>query len=162
MIGALAFLAGASLALIFIGIVFNVLVRAVGFAGPYWIVATSEYSLLYIGTLAAPWLLREKGHVYIEVVRVLLPERGKWIFAKVAYTIGLIVSVIVVVFSIPVLETNWGEYELRAYQMFKQWLVLPVTLSFLLLAIGFFRYLFSNDSMYDDQSKGAPMEKGWG
>ena len=149
-IEALAFLAGASLALVFLAIVVSVLMRLVGLQEIDGVVATTEYAMLYIGTLAAPWLLREKGHVSIEAVRQQLSVRGRRLFAKTAYAIGLVVSIIVVVFSVPVLETNWGEYEYRAYVMHKQWLVLPVTVGFFLLGIGFARYLFGTESMYDE------------
>ena len=157
-IEALAFLAGASLALVFIAIVVSVLMRLVGLQEINGVVATTEYAMLYIGTLAAPWLLREKGHVSIEAVRQQLSARVRRLFAKTAYTIGLVVSIIVVVFSFPVLETNWGEYEFRAYVMHKQWLVLPVTVGFLLLGIGFARFLFGSESLYDDDS-GQASEK---
>ena len=158
MVEALAFLAGASLALVFIAIVATVLMRLVGLQELDGVVATTEYAMLYIGTLAAPWLLREKGHVSIEAIRQQLPERGKRLFANIAYVIGLVVSIIVVIFSFPVLETNWGEYEFRAYVMHKQWLVMPVTVGFFLLGIGFARYLFGSDSMYREDTAQASEE----
>ncbi len=79
-IDALAFLAGASLTLVFIAIVVTVLMRVVGLPSLDGVVATTEYAMLYIGTLAAPWLLREKGHVSIEVLRQQLPERAREVF----------------------------------------------------------------------------------
>ena len=44
------------------------LAQARRFQPPSHTLALTEYGLLYITMLAAPWLVREKGHVHIELV----------------------------------------------------------------------------------------------
>jgi TRAP-type C4-dicarboxylate transport system permease small subunit len=159
LIDALAFLAGLALFLVFASIVVIVSLRAIGvFMGTAAnaAFALTEYSMLFIGTLAAPWLLREKGHVCIEFVRGRFGPRGKAVLSKVAYTIGLVVSLIVVVYALKAMHTNWGEWELRAFKVYKQWLIAPVGLSFLLLAVGFVRLLMGRGTIYEDSDIPIP------
>ncbi len=159
LIEALAFLAGVTLFVVFASIVVIVSLRAMGvFLGTFGnaTFALTEYSMLFIGTLAAPWLLREKGHVCIEFVRTRLGPRGQKAIAKFAYALGLVVSLIVVVFSVQAMQTNWGEWELRAFKVYKQWLIAPIGVSFLLLAVGFFRLLLGRGTIYDDSNVPIP------
>ena len=65
LIMALALLAGVMIASVFFFIVFDVTLRTTGFRPPEFVSAVSEYVLLYVTMLAAPWLVRERGHVRI-------------------------------------------------------------------------------------------------
>ena len=65
LIGALAGLTCALLGLVFLAIVYDVLVRTLGFQPPYWVSAFTEYALLFMTMLAAPWLVRRKAHVFV-------------------------------------------------------------------------------------------------
>ena len=58
----LAIIAGAMVAAVFLMIVYDVAVRTLGFQPPFWTSALTEYALLYMTMLAAPWLVRQKGH----------------------------------------------------------------------------------------------------
>ncbi|MSP51292.1 MAG: TRAP transporter small permease [Alphaproteobacteria bacterium] len=156
-IDGLALIAAVALALVFASIVIVVGLRTVGiFRGADVAFALTEYAMLYIGTLGAPWLLREKGHICIEVVRGYLSPRGKYVLAKVAYAIGALVSVLVAVFVIRAMETNWNEWEMRAFKVHKQWLLLPVGVSFGLVAVGFLRLLGGHGTIYEDSSVPIP------
>jgi C4-dicarboxylate transporter, DctQ subunit len=38
-----------------------------------WLFTSTEYGMLYMTMLGAPWLVRERGHVHIELVTAALP-----------------------------------------------------------------------------------------
>lgn len=150
---ALAVLSGAALAFVFVSIIADVTTRSIGLQPPTWVVATTEYALLYITVLSAPWLLRQKGHVHIDIVRASLPAGVGRVVAKIVCFVSMLVSLTIVYFSIPVIVAAWHEYDIRAYELPRWLLYAPLTVGFLLLAIGFARYLFERESMYADRER---------
>jgi C4-dicarboxylate transporter DctQ subunit len=150
LIDGLAWLCGAALAAVFLMIVVAVTLRALRLGEPDWVLPTTEYAMLFIGTLGAPWLLRERGHVAIDVVRSQVSEKTRRLMVQIVAACSTVLFIVLVCFSIPVLRSIWGEYEMRAYMMPKALLVAPVTLSFTLLAIGFWRALIGRAELYED------------
>lgn len=152
-IDGLAWLCGVALGAVFLAIVVAVSLRTVGIGDPDWILPSTEYAMLYIGTLGAPWLLRERGHVVIDVVRLSVSPQARRVMAQIVAACSTVLFIVLVYFSFPVLRSNWGEYEMRAYMMPKALLVAPVTLSFALLAIGFLRALIGRAELYEDAGR---------
>ena len=149
-IDALAWLCGAALAAVFALIVVAVTLRALRLGEPDWVLPTTEYAMLFIGTLGAPWLLRERGHVAIDMVRRAVSPATRRAMAAAVAAASTALFVVLAYFALPVLRATWGEYEMRAYMMPKPLLVAPVALCFALLAIGFFRTLIGHAELYDD------------
>ena len=58
-----------------ISVIVSVLMRNAGLQPFAWLFTSAEYGLLYMTMLGAPWLVREKGHVHIELVTAALPNR---------------------------------------------------------------------------------------
>jgi C4-dicarboxylate transporter, DctQ subunit len=152
-IDALAWLCGAALAAVVIMVIAAVAMRALRIGEPDWILPTTEYMMLFIGTLGAPWLLRERGHVVIDAVRLALPHGTRRTLAKLVALSSAVLCAVLVYQSLPVLHAILGEYEMRAYMMPKALLVAPVTVCFALLAIGFFRALIGASELYGDASR---------
>ena len=78
----LALLAGLYLAWIFLAIIFQVVARSVFMYGSSHIFTFIEYGLLYITMFGAPWLVRLKGHVYIELLTAVVPEHVRPTFSR--------------------------------------------------------------------------------
>ena len=72
----LAILAGLMLVVIFVGIIVDVAIRTVGYNSLQWYSAIAEYCLLFSTMLAAPWLVRLKGHVVVESLTMAMPAAG--------------------------------------------------------------------------------------
>lgn len=70
----LAVLGGASLVFITIAIICDVILRNTGFHPFQWTSAIVEYVMLFATMAAAPWLVREGGHVAIGSFVERLPE----------------------------------------------------------------------------------------
>ncbi len=150
LIVALAALAGAAIAVAFLMIVIDVCIRTAGFPPPAYSSAVVEISLLYFTLLAAPYLVREKSHVYIDALISRLPCRARWAVEKVVYCICIATSL---VFSfigsqLAINAIRLGTFEERSVDVPSWILYLPLGPVFLLVAIEFARYLVGIDTMY--------------
>jgi TRAP-type C4-dicarboxylate transport system permease small subunit len=153
LIDALAWLCGAALAAVFVLIVVAVMMRILHVGEPDWILPVTEYAMLFVGTLGAPWLLREKGHVCVDIVRVSVTPRARRRLARIVAAGSLVLSLLLLYFTFPVLRATWGEHEMRAFLMPKPLLVAPIGVTFFLLAIGFLRALLGYSELYEDSSQ---------
>ena len=134
----------------FVMIVVDVSIRILGFSPPAFTIAVAEYILLYFTILAAPWLVRIKGHVFIDAVTQFLPALVKKIIAKIAYALCISASLIFCYFSSLLFYESLvdGVLDIRGVDMPQWTLYLPMPLGFLMVAIEFLRYLVGIDDMY--------------
>ena len=70
----MAWSAGALMVAMMAMIVADVALRNLGFQSSAHFFTFTEYFLLLIPLFGAPWLVREKGHIYIELLVVALPD----------------------------------------------------------------------------------------
>lgn len=131
-------------------IVVDVGMRIAGVDPFVFILTAVEYILLYFTMLAAPWLVRIKGHVFIDAVTQFLPPTLKKAIAKLVYLGCIIASSIycyhLVILLIEALES--GELDMRSYEIPIWILFLPMPLCFFMCAMEFLRYLIGVDDMY--------------
>lgn len=147
---ALAVCSGIVIFAAFLMIVIDVTIRILGFSPPAYTIAVVEYILLYFTIMAAPWLVRQKGHVFIDAVTQFLPPAVKWFVAKIAYALCICSALIFCYFSTQLFFDAWaaGILDVRGVDM-PQWaLYAPMPLGFLMVAIEFLRYLVGIDDMY--------------
>jgi len=112
------------------------------FATP-WALDVSEYLLYAITFLGAPWVLRENGHIAIELVVERLPARGRAAARFASDGLGALVCAVLVYYAG---RTFWRSYSANnlVYEtfVFPEWylycLAPPV---FLLLMLLFLRRL---------------------
>ena len=148
-------LAGVVVFLIFAMIVTDVMMRITGFKPWTFISSTVEYGLLWFTMFAAPWLVRIKGHVFIDAVTILLPEAVQKVLAKIVYLICIAATSWVAVFSFELLvdAIQTRMMDPRGEDMPLWALLLPMPLGFGLVAIEFVRYLVGIDTMYGGASE---------
>ena len=139
---------------IFVLIVVDVFVRLVGL--PPWLYSSIlvEYGLLWFTMLAAPYLVRIKGHVYIDAVTQMLPPAAQRVFAKIAYVICIASSVVFAYYSWTLLVDAYvnNQIDTRAVDMPLWSLLFPIPFCFVLVALEFLRFLIGIDSMYGDRT----------
>ena len=105
-------------------VVTDVAVRNAGLRPLAWAVNTSEFFLLYITFFAMPWLVRQKGHVFVIFLRIVLPSFARQMLAKLVY-LGCIVLCLYlgwVALNSLMLALERGTYELRTFDIPK-WVV---------------------------------------
>ena len=157
LIEACAVLGAVLVGAIFVAIIYDVCLRAVGAKPPPWTSAFSEYALLYSTMLAAPWLVRNKAHVSVESLIVRLPAGPRWLVEKLIYLICIALCMGLGYYAalMAVESATRGELDIRSIEI-PRWLlfaILPV--GFVLCAIEFGRYLFGEDSLYMRQKAPA-------
>ena len=146
----LAILAGLMLVVIFVGIIADVAIRTLGYNALQWYSAIAEYCLLFSTMLAAPWLVRLRGHVVVESLTMAMPPRVRWAMAKAVYVLCIVLSLLFVYYGFVEMQLtlSTGELDLRSIDMPKWILFLPFPVGFTLVAIEFGRYLLGFGSYY--------------
>ena len=157
LIVALAVLAGAMLAGVFAMIVFDVTMRTLRYQPPFFTSALSEYAMLYTTLLAAPWVVRSKGHVYVESVTSMLGERTRHIIQKGVYCLCILICLGLAYYgaSAGVDFLLRGDDDVRSIVIPRWVLYVPMPVGFVLCAVEFSRYLIGFDSMYEGRGTGT-------
>ena len=149
----LAIIVGAMTGAMPILIAYDVITRNLGFYPPSWAVPVNEYVLLYATVLVAPWLVRRKGHVFVEVLIAALRGRARRVLAIAVYLVCSAISLIIAyyAFRMAVNAIFSGETDVRSFPM-PVWLLYgPMSLAFLLTATEFLRFVIRGESYYDMQ-----------
>ena len=106
-----------------------------------WVVELTEYGLLYITFLAAPWLLRHEGHVKVDVILNLFSAKWRNRLGLISSALGLGVCLVLAVFGA---QTAWDHYVRKIFKItvmqFPTWIVLLcIPIGSLVLALRFVR-----------------------
>jgi TRAP-type C4-dicarboxylate transport system permease small subunit len=150
----MALIAALTLVWLMVSIVASVVMRNIGIQPFAWLFTSSEYGLLYMTMLGAPWLVREKGHVHIELVTAALPPRLRRIVSRGVAAACVAVSLILAWYGLQLLLTNLerNDYDVRAY-FYPRWLLtitFPIAFSF--MAVEFARFVFGRELMHSGEA----------
>jgi C4-dicarboxylate transporter, DctQ subunit len=155
LVNALAVLSAASVAMAFVLIILDVTIRTLGFSPPSYTIAVVEYSLLYMAMFAAPYLVRQKGHVFVDAVTNRLPPAAaRWV-ARFAYLLSILASLVFSYYACVLLVESLqsGLYDERSIDIPMWLLYLPIPIGFGFVSVEFARYLIGLDTMYTDRTK---------
>jgi TRAP-type C4-dicarboxylate transport system permease small subunit len=138
LVDALALVAGVLLCALAALVCMDVTVRTFKLFPTPWTLDIAQYMLYAITFLGAPWVLREDGHIAIEIfVERLPPGARRWV-ARCSDTLGAVVCALLVYYSARALWRSYTANNL-VYQtfVFPEWylycLAPPVFLILLLL-----------------------------
>jgi TRAP-type C4-dicarboxylate transport system permease small subunit len=139
-----AFLMAAMMAIITL----DVILRNLGYQSSAHFFTFTEYALLVIPCMGAPWLAREKGHIYVEILLMALTPRLR---AAMTVLVGLIcIAVCLVVawygFGITITDYVQNEKDVRSLDMPRWMIVGWIPVSFLMMAIEFARFLWRREN----------------
>ncbi len=153
-VSGLAVAAAVAISIAFVLIVVDVLLRLAGYSPPAFTITFVEYILLYFTMFSAPWLVRVKGHVFIDAVTQLLPHGVKFVLAKIVYFFSICSALTFSYISFGLLAEaiQTQNLDVRGVDMPEWLLYAPLPLCFLLVATEFFRYLIGIDDMYGSRS----------
>lgn len=99
LIDALAVVAGALVVLLTVLVVFDVAARSLRLLTLPWSLEATEYMLYAVTFLGAPWVLRENGHIAIELVVERLPARARAFAARIADVLGAAVCAVLLYYA---------------------------------------------------------------
>ncbi len=157
LIRGLAAIAGCLLVMIFVFIMQDVILRNLLISPPRFSAPASEYALLYVTMFAAPWLVRTRGHVLLEVLRRRLKPPSARVLEVAVYCVCIAICTTMSWFAIELLAEaiRSGEEDHRAIEIPRTWLFAPAAIAFPLMTIEFVRFLTGRGSLYDEALPGA-------
>jgi C4-dicarboxylate transporter, DctQ subunit len=157
-IHALATFSGVTIAALAFLIVIDVSLRSFGFEPPAATVALTEYALLYFTMAAAPWLVRQRGHVAVRIVFDRLPPKSqkRWEYAiyglcaLVAFSIATIAGILLVD------SVSLGDVEQRSIDVPRWLLFLPLLVGFFGIGTEMLRFPLTGRSFYESDDRAGP------
>jgi C4-dicarboxylate transporter DctQ subunit len=148
LINGLAGTAGALIGAVCLIIAYDVIARNLGLQPPRYTIALTEYALLYFTMAAAPWLVRNRGHIVVEVLYSRTSGILRTILDKLILvlcsTVCALLAVLAALLLVEALQR--GEIELRSLDMPRWLLFLPLLVGFSLMAIEFLRLLVRGEA----------------
>jgi TRAP-type C4-dicarboxylate transport system permease small subunit len=117
----------------------NVTLRSLGWGVIAWSDEVSEYAVYAITLLAAPWLLRLGQHVRVDIAIRSIPPAAGWALELLADAIGVAIALVLTWYAArAVLESaHTGSITVKTLVFPEWWVLAPLPLCFLLLAVEF-------------------------
>ena len=144
----MAWCAAALIVAMMVVITLDVVLRNLGYQSSAHFFTFTEYALLVVPCLGAPWLVREKGHIYVEILLMHLDRRRR---AALRRAIGIVCIVVCAVlawygFEVTLRDFVATEKDVRSLDM-PRWLVVGfVPLSFAMMALEFLRFVLKREN----------------
>lgn len=152
----LAILAGVYLAGIMFGIVISALARTFNLSGSWssHIFSFAEFGLLYIVMAASPWLVRHRGHVFIELLTAAIPRAMQRPFSRFVSLLCVIICLVLVWYTwgATAKAYRFGDAEMRSLDMPKFLLVGAMPIGFGLMAVQFARFVFGPETLHTGEA----------
>ena len=144
----MAALAAFLMAAMMFTICLDVLLRNLGYQSSAHFFTFTEYALLMVPCMGAPWLVREKGHIYVEI---LLMSLGPKLRARMTMAIGIACVALCLVlayygFDITIRDFVNNEKDVRSLDMPRWMIVVWIPLAFSLMAVEFARFLWKREN----------------
>ena len=139
----MAYLAGFLMAAMMVVITIDIILRNLGYQSSAHFFTFTEYALLVVPCLGAPWLVREKGHIYVEIVLMALPPGGR---KALSWLIGVACILVCATvawygFSVTLNDYLQSEKDVRSMDM-PRWMVVGfIPLAFSMMVLEFLRFL---------------------
>ena len=150
----MAALAGLGLVWLMVSVIVSVAMRNAGVQPFAWLFTSSEYGLFYMTMLGAPWLVRERGHVHIELVTAALPPALRRIVSRGVAAACVIVSLILAWYGLQLFLTNVerNDFDVRAYFYPRWMLTITFPIAFTFMAVEFARFVFGAELMHSGEA----------
>ena len=144
----MAALAAFLMAAMMVVICLDVVLRNLGYQSSAHFFTFTEYALLMVPCMGAPWLVREKGHIYVEIMLMSLGPRAR---ARMTMGIGLLCIALCLVlawygFGITFKDFANAEKDVRSLDMPRWMIVMWIPVAFLLMAVEFARFLWRREN----------------
>lgn len=149
---AMLWLAAVYVGLMMVAIVYYTSMRSLGIAYSDYTFTFIEFGFIYVLMLGGPWLVRDRGHVYIEIVTAAVSNRARSALSRlVAFLCFLICLTLAWYTGVQTYNEMVGGVfdELRADQSIPRWIVIgAMPIGFGLMAIEFLRYVVVKETFH--------------
>lgn len=139
MIDGLALVSAALLVLLTALILLDVAARSLRLLALPWSLEATEYLLYAITFLGAPWVLREQGHIAVELLVERLPPGGRRAVRRTTDVLGAAVCAVLCYYSARVLWRSYaaGTMVQKSF-VFPEWWVFVIVPPVTLLLLGIY------------------------
>ena len=136
-------------------ITLDVVLRNLGYQSSAHFFTFTEYALLMIPCMGAPWLAREKGHIYVEILLMSLAPRVRGVLTTLIGLICIAVCLVIAWYGFEVTIQNYvqNEKDVRSLDMPRWMIVGWIPVSFLMMAIEFARFLWKRENFLQPLSE---------
>jgi TRAP-type C4-dicarboxylate transport system permease small subunit len=144
LVEALGLLAGILIGVGTLLIALDVALRNLFVTGIPWLIEVVEYGMYAVTFLAAPWVLRHGGHVRVDVLSTVLPAPFARLLDRIADTIGLAASCVLLWYAAKVTLASMesGSLIIKSVIFPEWWMLAVMPVASLLLAVEWARRLF--------------------
>lgn len=110
-----------------------------------WITEITEYTLLYITFLGAPWLLEQHGHVRLDLVLNMLSKKYSNLLEILSNVLGAVISIVLTWYGFwTVLDLyQRGITVINILKIQKYIIIMIIPISGFLLTIGFLKLTYN-------------------
>lgn len=139
--GILVFLAALFLAFITLSVSTEIVMRYFLNRSIIWVVEISEYSILWVVFLSTAWVLRNEGHVKMDLVLSRLKPRNQTLLNIITSVVGAIVCFILVWYGAGVTLDHFlrGAGKLRMIEVPAAAIMVIIPIGYFLLFLQFLR-----------------------
>ena len=133
-------------------IIYITLFRAFGWGYSRFAFTFIEFGFIYVLMLGSPWMIRTRGHVYIELLTAIVPDGVRNILSRF---VALLCAAICFVLAYYTGQLAWNDFifneydQLRAQLDIQRWIVsgaMPVGFGF--MSIEFIIFIFARETMH--------------
>jgi TRAP-type C4-dicarboxylate transport system permease small subunit len=137
-----------------VSVVTSVVMRNLGLQPFAWLFVSAEYGILYMTMFRAPWLVRKKGHVHIELVTASLPPFLRRIVNRGVALACVAACLILAWFGLDLFLTNIerNDFDMRAYYYPRWLLTITFLIAFSVTAIEFARFVSGPELMHSGEA----------
>lgn len=144
LLNGMAAIAGIILLFMMLVVCYDVLMRYILRMPVGWVVEVCEYLMIYLTFFGSAWLLREGGHVNVDILYYLISRKSIRRFKIFISFIGAVSTLFLVVYGT---ATTWDVYqrgvtELKMLEIPKWTLLWVIPFGSVFLSIEFFRQFF--------------------
>jgi len=132
----------------------DVVLRNLGYQSSAHFFTFTEYALLAVPCLGAPWLVREKGHIYVEMFLMSLRPAPRAVATRGIGVVCIAVCMVLGWYGAEITINDFlrAERDVRSFDM-PRWIVVGfIPLSFGMMAIEFLRFFVRGENFLGAQS----------
>lgn len=139
--------------LIMVAIIYQTVFRTLGWDYSPMAFVFIEYGFVYALFLGSPWLVRQRGHIYIEILTAALGPRARTILSRFLMVLCAGICFVWAWYGAGLLVEQFGDPmaydELRAQFDIRSWVgTLPFPVGFALIGLEFLRFVFTREPMH--------------
>lgn len=140
--------------MIMVMIIYTTVFRTFGWSYSPYANISIEYGFIYILFLGSPWLVRQRGHIYIEILTAFLPPRPRRVLSRIIVASCTVICFIWVWYSWKLFAEQAADPmaydELRAQFDIRSWIgTIAFPVGFFLMGVEFARFMFTQSPMHE-------------